>query len=108
MYSRGKDVEGQAFFYLPELERVIREWVGAVYHHTKHAWAVRSAAAGRALLTGRDVRGRAAVQQALNGIAHRRRLHCVGDRLRCGQRPVAELTVVATGMQVGGRQLQPR
>ena len=36
VYSRGKDIEQQAFFYLPELEQVIREWVGTVYHHTKH------------------------------------------------------------------------
>ncbi len=37
MYSRGKDVEGQAFLYVAELEQIIREWVGTVYHHTKHA-----------------------------------------------------------------------
>ncbi len=37
VYSRGKDVEGQAFLYVAELEQIIREWVGTVYHHTKHA-----------------------------------------------------------------------
>lgn len=36
VYSRGKDVEGQAFLYVAELEQIVREWVGAVYHHTKH------------------------------------------------------------------------
>ena len=37
MYSRGKDIEGQAFLYVSELEQIIREWVGTVYHHTKHS-----------------------------------------------------------------------
>jgi transposase InsO family protein len=36
VYSRGKDVEGKAFYYVAELEQIIREWVGSVYHHTKH------------------------------------------------------------------------
>ncbi|MGB8383148.1 MAG: hypothetical protein WCG47_18200 [Dermatophilaceae bacterium] len=37
VYNRGKDVEDQAFFYVAELEQGIREWVGAVYHRTKHS-----------------------------------------------------------------------
>ncbi|WP_345774305.1 helix-turn-helix domain-containing protein [Rhodococcus pyridinivorans] len=36
VYSRGKDVEGAAFYYVSELEQIIREWVGRVYHHTRH------------------------------------------------------------------------
>ena len=36
VFSRGKDVEGAAFFYVGELEQVIREWVGRVYHRSKH------------------------------------------------------------------------
>jgi len=36
IYSRGKDVEDQAFYYVGELEQIIREWVGSVYHRTKH------------------------------------------------------------------------
>lgn len=37
VYSRGKDVENQAFYYVSELEQIIREWVGTVYHRTKHS-----------------------------------------------------------------------
>ncbi|SEH53691.1 Helix-turn-helix domain-containing protein [Mycolicibacterium rutilum] len=37
VYSRGKDVEGQAFYYVSELEQIIREWVATVYHRTKHS-----------------------------------------------------------------------
>lgn len=33
LYSRGVDVEKQAFYYLDELDAIIRQWVAAVYHH---------------------------------------------------------------------------
>jgi transposase InsO family protein len=32
VHSRGLDVEAQAFFFLDELEAVIREWIGLCYH----------------------------------------------------------------------------
>lgn len=34
--SRGKDTEDRAFYYVSELEQILREWVGQVYHHTPH------------------------------------------------------------------------
>jgi len=36
VHSRGLDPESEAFFYLDELEAIIREWVAAVYHHRPH------------------------------------------------------------------------
>lgn len=36
VYERGKDVEKGAFYYVSELEQLIREWVGDVYHRTAH------------------------------------------------------------------------
>ncbi|WP_337249831.1 helix-turn-helix domain-containing protein [Rhodococcus ruber] len=36
VYARGKDVEDTAFYYVGELEQLIREWVGSVYHRTRH------------------------------------------------------------------------
>ncbi|MDX1873309.1 Mu transposase C-terminal domain-containing protein [Mycolicibacterium sp. 120266] len=36
VYSRGLDVESEAFFYLDELEAIIREWIAVVYHHRPH------------------------------------------------------------------------
>jgi transposase InsO family protein len=36
VYSRGEAIEDAAFFYLHELEDVIREWVALVYHRCKH------------------------------------------------------------------------
>ena len=38
--SRGNKVEAEAFYYVAELEQLIREWVGRVYHHTAHAGLV--------------------------------------------------------------------
>lgn len=35
--ARGLEVEGHAFFYINELESIVREWVATVYHHRKHA-----------------------------------------------------------------------
>ncbi len=36
VHSRGLDPESEAFFYLDELEAIIREWAAAVYHHRPH------------------------------------------------------------------------
>ena len=35
VYSRGQQVEDGAFYYVSELETIIREWIG-IYHHTPH------------------------------------------------------------------------
>lgn len=35
VYSRGQRVEDGAFYYVSELETIIREWIG-IYHHTPH------------------------------------------------------------------------
>jgi transposase InsO family protein len=37
IFSRGEKPEGDAFFFLDELEAIIREWVATVYHHRPHA-----------------------------------------------------------------------
>uniref|UniRef100_UPI00068445B4 helix-turn-helix domain-containing protein n=1 Tax=Arthrobacter castelli TaxID=271431 RepID=UPI00068445B4 len=37
VYSRGKDIEDQAYLLVTEMEQLIREWVGTVYHGTKHS-----------------------------------------------------------------------
>jgi hypothetical protein len=36
VHSRGIDVEAQAFFFLDELDAIIREWIGSVYHARPH------------------------------------------------------------------------
>ncbi len=36
MHSRGEKVEDEAFFFLDELEAVIRDWITTVYHRRRH------------------------------------------------------------------------
>jgi transposase InsO family protein len=36
VHSRGEDVEQQAWFFLDELEQVIRQWIGGCYHRNPH------------------------------------------------------------------------
>ncbi|WP_078655755.1 TnsA-like heteromeric transposase endonuclease subunit [Streptomyces fulvoviolaceus] len=36
IYARGVNPEGEAYFFLNELEAIIREWVAVVYHHRPH------------------------------------------------------------------------
>lgn len=40
LFSRGLNPEGEAFFFLNELEAIIREWVACVYHLRPHAGLV--------------------------------------------------------------------
>lgn len=37
VHSRGLNPEADAFFFLDELEAIIREWVATVYHHRPHS-----------------------------------------------------------------------
>ncbi|MFE2441639.1 helix-turn-helix domain-containing protein [Streptomyces sp. NPDC059426] len=37
IHSRGQDVEGEAFYFLDELEEIIREWAATVYHCRPHS-----------------------------------------------------------------------
>lgn len=36
IHARGKDIEKGAFYYVTELEQLLREWVGDVYHRKAH------------------------------------------------------------------------
>lgn len=36
VHNRGERPETDAYLFVPELEQIIREWVGNVYHRTKH------------------------------------------------------------------------
>ncbi|WNI24933.1 helix-turn-helix domain-containing protein [Streptomyces sp. ITFR-16] len=36
LHSRGERPEGEAFFFLHELEAIIRDWVACTYHHRPH------------------------------------------------------------------------
>ena len=36
VFSRGVDVESGAFFFVDELDRIVREWIASVYHRRPH------------------------------------------------------------------------
>jgi transposase InsO family protein len=42
LYSRGESPEKEAFFFLNELEEIIREWAACVYHRRPHAGLVEA------------------------------------------------------------------
>ena len=58
IHSRGVNPEDDAFFFLDELEAIIREWIATVYHRTAAREPARSASAGAADVPGEDVRAR--------------------------------------------------
>ena len=37
VYSRGRDVEAEAYFFTDELEMIVRQWVATCYHRQRHA-----------------------------------------------------------------------
>ena len=46
VYSRGKDPEGCAYFFIDELETVIRQWLAGIYHQRPHTGLVDPAVPG--------------------------------------------------------------
>ncbi|MEZ0108765.1 transposase InsO family protein [Catenulispora sp. EB89] len=49
LFSRGVDPEGEAFYFLDELDARVREWVAAVYHLRPHAGLIDPGVPGLAL-----------------------------------------------------------
>ena len=46
VYSRGADPEGCAYFFVDELEQIIREWTATIYHRRPHEGLVEPTAPG--------------------------------------------------------------
>ena len=46
VYSRGADPEGCAYFFVDELEQIIREWTATIYHRRHHEGLVEPGAPG--------------------------------------------------------------
>ena len=68
--ARGLDVEGHAFFYIDQLEAIVREWIATVYHHTRHSSLFDLHLPAATMTPGADVRPRhstAAVVRDLRG-----------------------------------------
>ena len=46
VYSRGKSPENECYFFVDELERIVREWVATVYHQRPHDGLVDASVPG--------------------------------------------------------------
>lgn len=49
VYSRGVAPEEDAFFYIDELEAILRQWIAAVYHHRPHDGLIDPHVPGRTM-----------------------------------------------------------
>lgn len=49
VYSRGADPEACSYFFIDELEQIIREWIAEIYHRRPHEGLIEPGAPGLAL-----------------------------------------------------------
>ena len=94
VFSRGKDAEQDAFFYLGELEAIIREWVAVVYHRQPHDSLTDPRLPGLAM---------SPVQRYGYGIARAGRIEIPRDPdLRLEFLPLKWRTIKHYGVEIGG------
>ncbi len=94
VFSRGKDCEQDAFFYLGELEAIVREWVAVVYHRRPHDSLTDPRLPGLAM---------SPVQRFGYGIARAGWIEVPRDPdLRLEFLPVKWRTVKHYGVEIGG------
>ncbi|MEV0287938.1 helix-turn-helix domain-containing protein [Kribbella sp. NPDC050820] len=94
VFSRGADVEDDAFFYLGELEAIIREWVGAVYHRRPHESLVDPRLPGLRM---------SPVQRYAHGVARAGRIEVPRDaRLALQLLPLRWRTIQHYGVEIDG------
>lgn len=104
VYSRGEGVEDQAFFFVPELEQVIREWVATVYHRRPHQGLVDPAVPGLEL---------SPVDMYEHGVARAGRLRVparadlVYDFLPVAWRTIQHYGIEVNGLRYNGDALVP-
>jgi transposase InsO family protein len=94
VHSRGKDPQGCAYYFLDELEALLREWTSAVYHRRSHDGLVEPSVPGLALCPREMLEG---------GIARAGRLRIPARAdLLLDLLPVAWRTVQHYGVEVHG------
>jgi len=104
VYSRGDAVEDKAFYFLPELEQVIREWVATVYHRRPHEGLVDPTVPGLEL---------SPLDMFEHGVARAGRLRVparkdlVYDFLPVAWRTIQHYGVEVNGLRYNGEALCP-
>lgn len=94
VHSRGADPEGCTYFFIDELESIIREWVGGIYHQRPHGGLVDPLVPGLGLSPAEMFAGGVSRTGRLRVPA---RADLVFDFL-----PVAWRTIQHYGVEVGG------
>ncbi len=104
VYSRGKSPEDECYFFVDELERVIREWVATVYHQRPHDGLVDPAVPGLHY---------SPVEMFEQGVARAGRLRIparadlVYDFLPVAWRTIQHYGVEVNGLRYNGAALTP-
>lgn len=94
VYSRGKDPTSCAYYFLDELEALIREWTSGVYHRRAHEGLVEPAVPGLALCP---------LEMLAGGIARAGRLYIPArPDLLLDLLPVAWRTIQHYGVEING------
>jgi hypothetical protein len=102
--SRGADPEGCAYFFVDELERIIREWTATIYHQRPHEGLVEPGAPGVDL---------SPVEMFEAGLARTGRLRIpthpglVFDFLPTAWRTIQHYGIELHGLRYNGRALNP-
>lgn len=104
VYSRGKDVEKDAYFFLDELELIIRQWVHTCYHRARHSGLCVPEIPGLGLspleMYAHGVNRAGFVQVPA-------RSDLVFDFLKVAWRTIQHYGVEAFGLRYDGRALNP-
>ncbi|MFD8970567.1 helix-turn-helix domain-containing protein [Streptomyces sp. NPDC059568] len=96
IHSRGENVEGEAFYYLDQLEEIIREWSATVYHCRPHASLVDPGLPGLRM---------SPAQMFEHGMARAGYIEVPRDRdLAFEFLPTAWRTLQHYGVEIGGRR----
>ncbi|MFD7552892.1 helix-turn-helix domain-containing protein [Streptomyces sp. NPDC059816] len=96
IHSRGENVEGEAFYYLDELEEIIREWIATVYHCRPHTSLVDPGLPGLRM---------SPAQMFEHGMARAGYIEVPCDRdLAFEFLPTAWRTLQHYGVEIGGRR----
>ena len=95
LFSRGLDTEGQAFYFLDQLETLIREWIAVVYHNREHSSLIDPAVPGMRM---------SPAEMFEHGVARAGYIEAPRDRdLAFEFLPVVKRTIQDKGVEIGRR-----
>lgn len=95
IFSRGLDTEGQAFYFLDQLETIIREWIAVDYHNRNHSSLLDPAVPGMRM---------SPAEMFEHGVARAGYIEAPRDpHLAFEFLPVVKRTIQPKGVEIGRR-----